>query len=156
MAGLLVAAVREASLGKCIRLIQQHSPAIIDNIPTAWTALHEAVCYDHRKILALFLTFAPQINLEACDRSGKTVLLIALLHLQLRCYEMLAAAGANLFPETTDGGLMVLCATAAGDVQRVQQLLPALPQQKRPPTFALWATAVGLHSCATSSPLSLS
>eukprot|EP00042_Codosiga_hollandica_P045121 m.454122 g.454122 ORF g.454122 m.454122 type:complete len:732 (-) comp56945_c0_seq3:125-2320(-) len=106
----------------CKRLLRLHPPAIITH---PWrdgeTPLHSAA--DHESILALFLTFADQIDLNVRDQENRTALMVALDKRDYRCYELLAAAGAARFPETKDARMLLLCAVAADDVERVNRLL---------------------------------
>eukprot|EP00042_Codosiga_hollandica_P033271 m.220405 g.220405 ORF g.220405 m.220405 type:complete len:80 (-) comp54145_c1_seq18:1085-1324(-) len=47
---------------------------------------------------------------------------------------MLAAAGAETFPPTDNSNVLLFCALAAGDVQRVDSVLAAHPRLNTMPT----------------------
>eukprot|EP00042_Codosiga_hollandica_P045958 m.475310 g.475310 ORF g.475310 m.475310 type:complete len:174 (-) comp57141_c1_seq1:464-985(-) len=130
-------AVLWKKLSTCKNLIALHSPAIITYTESAQTALQGAAREDRREFLALFLTFANQIDLNVRSHEGKTVLLGALMELQFRYYEMLAAAGADLFPESADIGEKLMCAVAAGDMQQVEQLLTEQSSRAFPASVCL-------------------
>eukprot|EP00042_Codosiga_hollandica_P037175 m.290174 g.290174 ORF g.290174 m.290174 type:complete len:323 (+) comp55072_c0_seq3:83-1051(+) len=119
-------AVRAGNLKKCRRLLGIHSVHLVMMSTFSETSLlQQVIDRDQRDFLALFLGCEPKIDLEMRHKNGFTALLEALLASKFRCYEMLVAAGADPFPQTTDARIFLLCSVAAGDVAAVERVLAA-------------------------------
>eukprot|EP00042_Codosiga_hollandica_P002746 m.12219 g.12219 ORF g.12219 m.12219 type:complete len:894 (+) comp17354_c0_seq2:86-2767(+) len=129
-------AVVHGHLRQCQRLVAAHSPKIITALNWRLSSeqlrsrvlkggtspLHACCQFGRKDILAFFLTF-PDLDLDVHNRRGETPLAVALVENKLRCYGLLAAAGATLIPENASVVIRMLCAVAAGNVQFVEQLL---------------------------------
>eukprot|EP00042_Codosiga_hollandica_P055620 m.783192 g.783192 ORF g.783192 m.783192 type:complete len:635 (+) comp59153_c0_seq5:146-2050(+) len=147
----LIQAVGRGQLSKCRRLLSTHPKSIITHPAMLRTALHETIYHGKRvEILALFLTFASEINLNAVDYDHRCALSVAVRHQRFEGYRMLVAAGADLYPQHVSVKELFFHAVAAGDVERVDELLrnePALNNAADVCARAV-ATAAGLGKLA--------
>eukprot|EP00042_Codosiga_hollandica_P048696 m.549260 g.549260 ORF g.549260 m.549260 type:complete len:698 (-) comp57724_c1_seq5:1847-3940(-) len=127
MAERLGSKLRFGKVSACKRILRANPPSIIATILDGRNAVHEAVLCKQDEILAELLANGVGLDLEARDQqSNSTAVMLAMKSLSFRCYQLLATAGADLLPQTEDTSMALLCAVAAGDMRRVEELLALL------------------------------